>query len=99
MNDLNAIREKKILELKQRMEEQKAEEYKKTMLSHVLTSGAYQRLCFVKQSHPSIAQQVEYAIIQYLQTNPNLKIDEEQLKNILYEISSTMKKDFKIIRK
>jgi len=99
MNEIDAIREKKLAELKQKMEREKAENFRKTILTHALTNEAYQRLCFVKQSHPDIAERVEYAITQYSQTNPNLRINEEQLKAILQEISASMRKDFKIIRK
>ena len=86
MNDLNFIREKELHEMQRKMEEERIEVYKKNILTHVLTKSAYQRLCFVKQSHPGIAQQVEYAIVSYSQSNPNLRINEEQLKEILREI-------------
>ena len=99
MNELDEIRERKLLELQKRLEEEKVERYKKNMLINILTKKAYQRLAFVKHTHPKLAQLVENAILQYSMTNPNVIINEEQLKNILYELSSTTKRDFKIIRK
>ncbi len=106
-DDLRKIREEKLMEMKQKFMQKKNDEirreridnYKKRLLGKVLTKKAYERLCFVEQSHPELAQRVQFAILHYAQTNPELRINEAQMKEILRDISSTTKKDFKIIRK
>ncbi|MCD6522996.1 MAG: DNA-binding protein [Candidatus Diapherotrites archaeon] len=106
MSDLEQIREKKMQFLRQQMEAQRiAEEkaaaievQKQAILKRVLTTEARSRLTNLKLANPTIASQVENLIIYLYQSGQIAKIDDNQLKTILYKIQGR-RREPRIIRK
>ncbi|MCW1296512.1 MAG: DNA-binding protein [Candidatus Parvarchaeota archaeon] len=104
--ELEEIERRKIEKYKRDIERKLAEAYqkqqmeamKKALLWKFLTSEAMERLSRVRFAHPEIAEQVEFAIIQAAQTGQlKKKIDDQELKQILKEVSSS-KRSFRIIK-
>lgn len=77
---------------------QRIERIKKTVINKLLTKEALERLGRLKLIKPELASQLELYLVQLYQ-NRQIKtnITDEQLKNILSQISS-YKKDFRIRR-
>jgi programmed cell death protein 5 len=105
-NELADIEKEKLERYKKQIEKKLAEEYKKQQIEAVkkailwkfLTNEAMERLSTVRFAHPEIAEQAEFLILQAAQTGQlKKKIDEEELKQILKQLSSG-KKSFRIIK-
>ena len=79
------------------MVEEQQQIIRKRYMFKYLTKEARERLNRVKLAHPDIAERVEIAIIQTVQTGAIKEINDEQLKQILQELSQD-KKGF-VIRK
>lgn len=77
-------------------QQMQAENMKKQILFKHMTKEARERLNFVKQAHPQLAEQMEMAILQTLQMGHNLTIDENQIREIFNKLYS--KKEFSIRR-
>lgn len=77
----------------QEQAQQQAEAQKQAILRQLLTDGARKRLNSVKMSKPEFADQVENQIIQLAQTGRvQGKIDEDQMKQLLQELSPDSKR-------
>ncbi len=93
--ELEAIRQRKLAQIKeqqaasQAQEEQQAtlEAQKQSILRQILTEEARQRLTNVKLVRPQVAEAVELRLIQIAQQGGvKEKINDEQLKDILRKI-------------
>ncbi|WP_457615375.1 DNA-binding protein [Methanopyrus sp.] len=109
--ELERIRRKKIMELQRKLgesseekvegeeEEKKAleEAQRRAMLRKILTSKARERLARVRLARPQLAQAVENYLLQLAQTGQlREKIDEDQLKRILKQLSDATRKEYRI---
>jgi programmed cell death protein 5 len=104
--ELDAIRKRKLLALKQRMtdeqrqaqEEQQLEAQKQALLRQILTPEARQRLANLKMIKPEFTEQLELQLIQLAQTGKlPIPISDAQLKQILVQLQSR-KRETKIRR-
>jgi programmed cell death protein 5 len=104
--ELDAIRKRKLLALKQRMtdeqrqtqEEQQLEAQKQALLRQILTPEARQRLANLKMVKPEFTEQLELQLIQLAQTGKlPIPISDAQLKQILVQLQSR-KRETKIRR-
>lgn len=95
--ELEAIRRRKMLELRQRLAEEQRriemeremEIQKQAVLRQILTPRARQRLTNLKMVKPEFASQLEIQLIQLAQTGRiKLPIQDEQLKQILIQLQS-----------
>ena len=87
--DINQIQQMKQLE-----------EMKKQLMIKILTKEAYERLGRVRSVNPTLAAQAEAYLLQIYQTGLNRKITDDEMKEILKNVSSvTQKTDFRIKRK
>ena len=106
MDELEYIRQKKLAELRKKLEEQKVEkpeeqqkvnalaQLESIVMEH-LTAEAKQRLFNIKMAHPDkyvIALQVLYQII----SRYGQKIDDETLKKLLAKVFSKTRRETKI---
>ena len=107
MNDeLEQIRQKKLMEMQERLSEQRQvdeqkqvlEKQKDLLLKKILTPEAKSRLTNLKLANPEFAEKLEYLLLRLYQSGQANKITDEQLKKILLKIKGT-KKETKIIRK
>jgi programmed cell death protein 5 len=100
--ELERLREQKKEQLKEQaqqqdseaMEEQRqqAEAQKKAILRQHLTDGARKRLNTVKMSKPQVGEQVEQQVVALAQSGRlRDRIDEEQMKELLREITPESK--------
>lgn len=105
-DDLDELKRRKLLELQQRLQEERAREeqrqqlelQKRAILMEILTPEARSRLANVKVAKPSYATAIENMLIQLAQSGQlKQKITEEQLKQILINIAGK-KKEFRIRR-
>jgi programmed cell death protein 5 len=106
MDELDALRKKKLAELQNQAREDQAkneqmaemEQQIKTVLAQILTPEARSRLTTVKMAKPEYGAQVELLLIQLAQSGQvKSKITDDQLKALLAKISKP-KKEFKIRR-
>ncbi|MHA1268816.1 MAG: DNA-binding protein [Candidatus Helarchaeota archaeon] len=112
-DELEQIRKRKELELRQRIaiqkqredEQQQLEAKKNAILRQILDPDARVRLTNIKMVKPSFAAQLELQLIQLAQTNQlqrmgiQLPMSDANFKMILQKISNIEKKDkFKIRR-
>lgn len=100
---LQELREEKLEQLKEQQAEggdpeaaeaqrQQAEAQKKAMLRQHLTDGARKRLNTVKMSKPEIGERVEQQVVALAQSGRiQDKIDEEQMKQLLRELTPDSK--------
>lgn len=107
-DELEEIRRRKLLELQQKLEEEKLREQQriqqrlqiKAILRQVLTPEARARLANIRLANPTYASQIEALLIQLAQTGQiRERINDEQLKKILSRLGTTRKREFRIIRK
>ncbi len=106
MDELEALRKKKLAELQAQAESDQAQSEQlaqaeaqvKQILTQILTPEARSRLTTIKMAKPEFASQVELLLIQLAQSGQiKGKIDDVQFKALLTKISKP-KKDFKIKR-
>jgi programmed cell death protein 5 len=106
MDELEALRKKKLAELQAQVESEQAQKEQlaqaetqiKQILTQILTPEARSRLTTIKMAKPEFASQVELLLIQLAQSGQiKGKIDDVQLKALLAKVT-TPKKDFKIRR-
>jgi programmed cell death protein 5 len=101
-DELERIREQKRKQLQEQQGEgqeeameaqrQEAEAQKKAVLRQNLTDGARKRLNTVKMSKPQVGEQVEQQVIALAQSGRlGGKIDEDQMKEILKELTPDSK--------
>lgn len=102
-DELDDLREERLEELQEQQEEgidqeaqqeaqQQAEAQKQAVLRQHLTDGARQRLNSVKMSKPQFAERVEQQLIGLAQSGRlNDKIDENQMRDLLQEMSPDSK--------
>mgnify|MGYP000102448788 CR=1 FL=1 len=101
-DELERIREQKKKQLQEQQGEgqeeameaqrQEAEAQKKAVLRQNLTDGARKRLNTVKMSKPQVGEQVEQQVIALAQSGRlGGKIDEDQMKEILKELTPDSK--------
>lgn len=105
-DDLEELKKRKLLELQQRVQEERIREeqrrqlelQRRSVLMEILTPEARQRLANVKLARPEYALQIENLLIQLSQSGQvKQKITDAQLKQILGKIAGK-KKDFRIRR-
>ena len=93
--ELEAIRQKRLIELRQQLaeEQQKTEQnqasqvQKQSLLREILTSEARQRLNRIKLVKPDFIAKLELQLIQIAQSGRvRLPINDEQLKQILIQL-------------
>ncbi|RMF90959.1 MAG: DNA-binding protein [Methanobacteriota archaeon] len=106
MDELEALRRKRLAELQAQAEAEQAQKEQlaqaqaqiKALLTQLLTPEARERLARIKMARPEYATQVELLLIQLAQAGQiKGKITDEQLKALLARIARP-KKDFKIKR-
>ncbi len=103
-DELERLREKKLQELQDKAQSeeganeaaeaqrQQAEAQKKAVLRQHLTDGARKRLNTVKMSKPQVGEQVEQQVVALAQSGRvQGQIDEDQMKQILREITPDSK--------
>lgn len=104
-DELNELREERIEELRnqqqqqspdqpeaQEQAQQQAEAQKQAILRQYLTDGARKRLNSVRMSKPDFADKVEQQLIALAQSGRlGDKIDEDQMKQLLSELSPESK--------
>ena len=104
--DLEELKRRRLLELQQRLQEERAREeqrqavefQRRSILMEVLTPEARSRLANIKIAKPEYAAQIENLLIQLAQSGQlKQKISDAQLKQILGKISEK-KKEFRIRR-
>lgn len=104
-DELEELREKKMEQLKEQQQgggevdeeamkaqQEQAEAQKKAVLRQYLTDGARKRLNSVKMSKPDHADQIEQQIVALAQSGRvQGQIDEEQMKQLLQELTPDSK--------
>lgn len=110
MDELEAIRQKKLEELEQQIKEQAGQqageeiqlkqqiEQLEAVVKTKLTKEALERYGNIRAAHPEKAVQVLVVAAQLIQAGQAEMIDDEMLKNILVKLTP-QKKDFRITRK
>ncbi len=103
--ELEEIRRRKLLELQKQLEEEqkrreleaRMEAERQAILRRILTSRARERLANLKIARPELARAAEDAIIQLVQAGRLVPpVDDDQLVEILMELDSASRKDFRI---
>lgn len=102
--ELEEIRRRKMLELQRRLKEEEEkrrrmviEAQKQAILRAILTPEARERLANVKLVRPEIAEFVENQLIALAQSGRiSSPITDEELKEILAEITSRSRREFRI---
>lgn len=101
--ELERLREEKMEQLKERAEggadeeameaqREQAEAQRKAVLRQHLTDGARKRLNTVKMSKPEVGEQVEQQLVALAQSGRiQQKIDEDQMKQLLSELTPDSK--------
>jgi len=101
-DELDELREQRLEELREKQDDgeaeareerrQQAEAQKQAILKQYLTDGARQRLNTVRMSKPQFAEQVEQQLVS-LAGSGRLgdRIDEDQMKDLLQEMSPDSK--------
>jgi programmed cell death protein 5 len=106
MDELDALRKKKLAELQAQAQEEavkkeqldQAESQIREILNQILTPDAKARLANIKMARPEYGSQVELLLIQLAQSGQiKGKINDAQLKALLAKITKP-KKDFRIRR-
>lgn len=106
-DELEAIKKKKLEELKKQMEyeegiedsEEQIEAQKKAVLRSCMTTEARERLARVKMARPDVAEGIEQQIIMLAQRGAiKNKVDDKTLKKLLSNITQK-KKEIKIERR
>jgi programmed cell death protein 5 len=102
-DELAELREERMQELQEQggaepdeeaiqAQQEAAEAQKKAVLRQHLTDGARQRLNNVKMSKPEVGEQIEQQVVALAQSGRvNGKIDEEQMKQLLQELTPDSK--------
>ncbi|MCJ7816648.1 MAG: DNA-binding protein [Candidatus Aenigmarchaeota archaeon] len=76
------------------------EEMKKKLLATILSKDAYERLARVRVANQELAGQAELYLLQIYQSGKlEVRITDEQMKEVLRVLSSGSRQDFKIRRK
>ena len=98
MNEEELIRQRKLAELKRRMEEEQVKKAKKIAMSQLLDKEAYARLSNIRVVKPELADEIETYLI-YLAQQGRIrgKITDAQLKSLLDR--AVKKKEFRIVRR
>ncbi len=105
--EIEALRRKKMSELKQRLAQeqqqaqrkQQVEMQKQAILRRILTSDARQRLTNLKMVKPELTNQIELQLLQLAQAGRlSIPVTGDQLKKILAQLQSN-RRDIKIRRK
>jgi programmed cell death protein 5 len=79
------------------MNEEQADQLKKTLVKKILSKEALERLGRIRLAKPELAEQIELYILQIYQAGKiKEEISDEQLKAILEVLTS--KKEFRIIK-
>lgn len=100
--ELEELREKKMEQLRDQQEgggnaeaqeaQERADAQKKAVLRKNLTDGARKRLNTVKMSKPDVGEQIEQQVVRLAQSGRlGDKIDEEQMKELLRELTPDSK--------
>ncbi|MFH1773969.1 MAG: DNA-binding protein [Methanobacteriota archaeon] len=104
--DLEELKRRRLLELQQRLQEERAREeqrqlvefQRRSILTEILAPEARSRLANIKIAKPEYAIQIENLLIQLAQSGQlKQKISDVQLKQILGKISEK-KREFRIRR-
>ena len=104
--ELEELRKKRMLELKQQMNQeqqqiqiqQKIELQKQALLRRILSTEARQRMANLKIVKPEFAEQIELQLIQLAQTGRlSIPVTDEQLKELLARVQPK-RRDIKIRR-
>jgi programmed cell death protein 5 len=103
--ELQRIRQKKLAELQDSVDEQKNESaqerleaQKQALLRAILTTEARQRLTNIRMVRPEFAEQIELQLIQLAQSGRlRIPLTDDQLKETLRRLQS-QKRDFTIRR-
>jgi programmed cell death protein 5 len=103
--ELQRIRQKKLAELQDSVDEQKGERaqerleaQKQALLRAILTTEARQRLTNIRMVRPEFAEQIELQLIQLAQSGRlRIPLTDDQLKETLRRLQS-QKRDFTIRR-
>jgi len=107
MDELEKIKQKKLKEIQEKQQEQLQEELQlqqqiqqlEAVVKQFLTKEALQRYGNLKTAHPEKAIQILVILSQLIQQGKiKIKVDDQQLKEILKQITPG-KKEFKIKRK
>lgn len=99
MDELEALRQRRLEELQQSQQEdieihQKIQQLE-IMIKQVLTKKAIERYGNIKAAHPEKAIQLLAVLAQPIQSGQVTQIDDDQLKDVLMKLTP-QKKDFKI---
>jgi programmed cell death protein 5 len=96
MDDLEALRKKRLQELQQQAQDQEAfqeeqrteyEEQKKTAMRAILTDEARERLGRIRVARPELAENLEQQLIMLAQSGRlKSKINDQQLREILEKL-------------
>jgi programmed cell death protein 5 len=106
-DEIEEIRQRRMLELRQRLvqeqqraqQQQQLETAKQSILRRILDPKARQRLNNLKMVKPEFANQIELQLIQLAQSNKvKIPISDELLKEILIRLQS-QRRDIKITRR
>lgn len=109
-DDLEELRKKRMQKYMQQQQNQQVQQQQqqkeqveaiiKQIINQVLTSKAKERLGNIRAANPDYARQIEMVLIQlYQQGRLQDRLTDEQLKNILADISKRKQKDINIKRK
>lgn len=107
VDELEEIRRRKLAEMQYRGQEERARQEQVKELEHeikraikeILTPEARSRLANIRMAKPEYATQIELLLIKLAQSGQiRKKIGDAELKEILRQIASKTKKDFKIRR-
>lgn len=105
--DIEKVKERKLRELRAKMEEEELEEakrkelekQKKQLLRKILTSDARSRLTNLRMARPQFTERIELQLIQLARTGRvDLPINDDQFKKILKKLQKN-KKSISIERK
>ena len=108
-DELEALKKRKLEELKRQLayqkaleqqeeEQEKLEEERKRILSYILTSEARERMARIRMARPEYVQDIENQLIILAQSGKiHQKITDQQLKELLAQLAQR-KKEIKIRR-
>lgn len=99
--EIEAIRARKLEELKRRMEEERrrkeVESQREALLRSILSSDARARLTNLKLVKPEVARAVEDYIIQLVNSGRlTPPVEEDVVKRILIELDEKMRREYRI---
>lgn len=95
MDELEAIRQKKLAELQKQQQVQEQLQQIEAIVKRAFTKDALQRYGNVKAAFPDRATQVVVLLAQAIQAGQVEKVDDAMLKELLKKLTPA-KKDFKI---